>query len=451
MDLFFSDKIIELNERLNRGLYVVGGYVRDLLKGGEPPEDVDIAAAIDAQEVASSAEQTGFKVLCVYPRTGTVAFTDGQSRYEFTRFRSDVYSGGKHVPDEVSYTDDLDKDARRRDFKCNAIYARVCDGSIVDPLGGVSDVERGVLDAVTDAEKVFSSDGLRLMRLARFSGELGFEPTRAVMDAARRNRFKIADISKGRVKEELKKILVADDKPPYNVKDGHYRALKVLERTGVLDVLFPELSDGRGMAQRADFHKYDVLEHSLKTVYYAPHSIRLAALLHDIGKPSVMKRLGWYSGHEVVGAEITEAKLKELKFDARTIRKAGFLVATHMFDLECDEDELKVREFIVENYAEISDLLSLKQADYRAGLDADDVCPTVTRWNEIIRRMRDEGAPFSARDLKITANDLMAIGYRGASIGEELKKLLKSAVRGETKNDEKSLRATAEADFRYRQ
>lgn len=450
MDLFFSDKVKKLNERLDCRLFVVGGYVRDLLKGGEPPADVDIAAAIDAQAVASAAEQTGFKILCFYPRTGTVAFTDGNSRYEFTRFRSDVYSGGKHMPDEVSYTDDLDKDARRRDFTCNAVYARVCDGSIVDPLGGVFDIERGILDTVTDAEKVFSADGLRLMRLARFSGELGFEPTQAVIDAARRNRFKIVDISKERIKEELKKILEADRKPPYNVRGGHYGALKVLERTGVLDVLLPELSEGRGMSQRADFHKYDVLEHTLKTVYYAPPNLRLAALLHDVGKPAAMKRFGRYSGHENIGEEISKEKLSELKFDARTIRKTSFLVAAHMFDLECDESELKVREFIAENYADVPDLLSLKQADYRAGLDADDVCPTVARWTEIISGMKEEGAPFSAKDLKITAKDLIKIGYRSADIGKELKVLLKLAVRGELKNDEKTLFERAAADFRYR-
>ena len=441
--------LIKIAERLSAPLYVVGGYVRNFLIDGTLSSDIDIAAPLSTEEVVSAAESLGFKVVAEYKRTGTAVIFDGERKYEYTRFRTDVYDkGGAHTPVCTEFTDDIKLDALRRDFTCNAVYYDIVRDEIVDPLGGVSDIETKTLNTVKSPSEVFSSDGLRLMRLARFTGELNFTPTGEVLKGAKEYAKNIKDIAPERIYDELKKILVADTKYPFSDKVGHYSALKVLERTGVLDILFPELTAGRGMTQKAEFHKYDVLEHSLRAVLYADKSGRLAAFLHDVGKPFCKITYGTYKGHAERGEAIARDILKRLKADKRTVDRVAALVKFHMFDVKCDEEESVVRRFIVGNLAILSDLLKLKQADFTAGKDQPHIAPAVSKWLDIYRKMQSDGTPFTLKDLKITAKDLIIIGFNGRSVGEELKFLFKFAVDNPENNVKKTLREKAAADFK---
>ena len=437
-----------LAERLSAPLYVVGGYVRNFLIDGTLSSDIDIAAPLSTEEVVSAAESLGFKVVAEYKRTGTAVIFDGERKYEYTRFRTDVYDkGGGHTPVRTEFTDDIKLDALRRDFTCNAVYYDIVRDEIVDPLGGVNDIETKTLNAVKSPREVFSSDGLRLMRLARFTGELNFTPTVGVLNGAKEYAENIKDIAPERIYDELKKILVADTKYPFSDKVGHYSALKVLERTGVLDILFPELTAGRGLVQKAEFHKHDVLEHSLRTLLYADKTVRLAALFHDVGKPFCKKNYGTYKGHAEMGEAIARDILKRLKADKRTVDRVTALVRYHMFDVKCDEEEKSVRRFIVENRAILSDLLKLKQADFTAGKDQPSIAPTVSKWLAIYGKMQSDGTPFTLKDLKITANDLIIIGFNGRAVGEELKALFDFAVENPDKNIKKVLRDKAIEDL----
>ena len=201
----FSPKLKELAEIFPVPLYAVGGYVRNALYMGVPSEDVDLAAPILSEKAAEYVEKAGFTVLAHYPKTGTLLFKEGNERYEFTSFRTDEYSGGGHLPESTTFTQDILKDALRRDFKCNAIYCDVKTGEIVDPLGGINDVKNKVLNTVSLPETVFSHDGLRLMRLARFTGELGFTPTESVITGARAYADNVNDVAAERIYDELKK------------------------------------------------------------------------------------------------------------------------------------------------------------------------------------------------------------------------------------------------------
>ena len=154
--------------------------------------------------------------------------------------------------------------------------------------GGMEDIEAKRLKTVDKAKKVFGEDGLRLMRLCRFAGQLGFVPDEECLAGAKANAALIADISPERIFAELAAILHADGQ--YGVPYGHYAGLKLLEETGVLAQILPELALGKDMGQRKDFHKYDVLEHSLRAAKYADQKVRLSALLHDVGKPFCMLR-----------------------------------------------------------------------------------------------------------------------------------------------------------------
>ncbi len=328
---------IILAKTMPKPLYVVGGAVRNFLIDGSLSTDIDLAGAIPTADFVKTLNEFGIKERAVYPRTGTVMFSDGAYHYEYTAFRRDKYNGGEHLPEVSEFTEDIGEDALRRDFKCNAIYYDVKKDKIIDLLGGASDIKNKTLSTVCEPDKVFSVDGLRLMRLARFAGELNFQPTYEVIQSAKKYADNILDISPERIFNELKMILVSDCKYTFSDPIGHYNALKILDHTRVLDKILPELTEGRGMVQRADFHKYDVLEHSIRTVLYAHPTIRLGALFHDIGKPFCFLRDGYYYHHFSEGERIAERVLKRLKADKETIAQVKFLVREHMVDLDCSK------------------------------------------------------------------------------------------------------------------
>ena len=448
MNINFQKNLINLALSLDKPLYAVGGVVRNFLIDGSMSIDVDLSAAIKPADFKRALLDFGFTVTAEYPRTNTVLFSDGQRRYEYTAFRREKYVGGEHTPISTEPTDNLYEDALRRDFKCNAVYYDIAKDVIVDPLSGVRDIEDRRLDTVVSPERVFSSDGLRLLRLARFVGELNFTPTVAVIEAAKHHADNILDISPERIYAEMNMILTADVKYPFSSPIGHYRALKVLDETRVLDWIFPELADGRGMAQRADFHKYDVLEHSLRCVAYSHIGVRWGALMHDVGKPFCFRRDGYYYHHFSEGEKIAEKILTRLKAEKATIKQVKHLVKEHMVDLDCSMKESKVRKFLVKNYDSIEQLLDVKQADFRASLEVDYTAPTVVKWRKILSKMKMDGTPFTIKDLKINGQDLMDLGYKDKEIGKELKNLWDFAILSPEKNSFEVLLARAKQDLK---
>ncbi len=431
--------LIDLANLMPKPLYVVGGAVRNFLIDGSLSTDIDLAGAISTANFIEVLNGFGIRESAVYPRTGTVMFSDGVYRYEYTAFRRDKYSGGEHLPEQTEFTEDINEDALRRDFKCNAVYYDVKKDKIIDLLGGVEDIKNKTLSTVCEPDKVFSVDGLRLMRLARFAGELNFKPTYEVIQSAKKYADNILDISPERVFNELKMILVSNCKYTFSDPIGHYNALKILDHTRVLDKIVPELTEGRGMVQRADFHKYDVLEHSIRTVLYSHPSIRLGALFHDIGKPFCFLRDGYYYHHFDEGERIAERVLKRLKADKATISQVKFLVREHMVDLDCSMSEAKVRKFLVKHHERLDELRWVKQADFRASLEIESTAPTIVKWKKIYDKMIAEGTPFTLKDLKITAGDLVSIGYKDKWIGKELKSLFDYAVLHPDKNNHENL------------
>lgn len=440
MNLNFCENLKILSENLDSPLYAVGGIVRNFLINGESSTDIDLSGGIPTEKFLEKAKAIGFTICAEYPRTGTVVIGLNGERFEYTQFRKETYElGGKHTPTAVEFTDDIVLDAKRRDFKCNAVYYDIKSDIIVDPLGGVEDIKNKVLDTVVSPDEVFSHDGLRLMRLARFSGELNFLPTDDVLNSAKNNANNIKDISPERIYEELKRILVCDKKYSFSDCCGHYNALKILDRIRVLDKIMPELTAGRGMKQRADFHNYDVLEHSLKAVLYAEPQVRLSALLHDVGKPYSMNKFKKFHTHNVDGKPIARDILNRLKVDNETKEQVLFMVTEHMKDLDLKMGENKVRKYIVKNYHRIGELFMIKQADFSACKDDTSECPTIKKWKDIISKMKSEGAPLTKKELAVTATDLMGVGLKGKEIGEKLNELHMHAVVNPQDNEREKL------------
>ncbi|MBE5734808.1 MAG: HD domain-containing protein [Clostridiales bacterium] len=435
MKVFLPQKLKDLACELPSTLYVVGGAVRNFLIDKSISDDIDLCAPLSADVLMKALIKLEMKVVAEYKRTGTVVFSDGQRKYEFTSFRQESYIGGEHKPYKTQFTQDITLDALRRDFKCNAVYYDIKNDKYVDPLDGIKDVKEKRLDTVKAPKEVFSNDGLRLMRLARFAGQLDFTPTSDVLRACEEFADNINAISPERIFSELIEILQADKKYAFSSKKGHYVGLKILEKTRVLDRILPELTLGRKMAQRADFHKYDVLEHSLRTVLYADQTVRLSALFHDIGKPFCLINHGRYHLHFSEGERIAKSVLKRLKADNKTIKMVAFLVKEHMVDIDCTMPEKKLRKFLVKNCKNIEPLLLVKQADFRAGLEQEGVCPTIIKWKALYQKMKEEKVPFSLSQLKVDASDLIELGYQKDEIGKQLEKLWETAIESPIKNE----------------
>ena len=420
---------IELAKHVSFPLYVVGGSVRDFLCGTlKADADWDIAGAGSDDELIARAKEVGFTVDAVYKNTGTVRLTDPAGmKYEFTRFRSDKYVRGLHAPAEIIFTEDIRKDAVRRDFKANAVYYDAIKNEFVDPLGGIPEIQKRIFSTVAPAEKVFGEDGLRLMRLARLAAETGFTPDEECLAGATRNAALIRDIVPERIFAELKRLLSSE-------RDGVLLGLNILYKTGVLKEILPELALGDGLSQRADFHSYDVLQHSFRCAYYAEKDVRFAALLHDVGKPFCYYRDGNFYDHPQEGARIAAEILTRLKAPAKLVEETRKLVSLHMRDFNLQMKENKVRKTIAENYTLLPKLLALFQADFSACKDDLSPAPVKVKWQRISDEMKKEGAPRSLKELNVKGGDLLALHIKPERIGQILGELLLFCIEDGSRN-----------------
>lgn len=426
MQQTLPQNLIRLAQALPKPLYVVGGAVRDFLANlsTSSPKDWDICAPLSPDEFIPVAAACGFTACAVYKNTGTVKLKDERgAEYEFCCFRSDEYVRGEHRPSHVYFTDDILLDAKRRDFTCNAVYYDIQKDEYVDPLqDGLSAIQERRLSTVVNADKVFGEDGLRLMRLARQTATLGFTPDDDCVRGAQANAHLIEDISPERIFTELRAILVADTK--YGIPNGHYRGLKTLDSIGVLDKILPELTLGRGMTQRADFHDHDVLEHSLRATLYADTSIRFAALLHDVGKPFCEIRDGSSHEHPIEGARIARDILTRLQAPKKLIEQTATLIELHMYDLDGKTGENKLKRFLVKHYDILNELLLVKQADYSGCKDDTGVAPTCKRWRALLSKMQEKHTPFTLKELAVSGKDLLDAGLPAPRLSGILQRLL---------------------------
>ena len=333
---------------------LVGGGLRDTLRG-ETPLDWDVATSAPPDVVAGLFPGSTWE-----NRFGTVT-VHGEVDVEVTTYRSESGYRDRRRPDEVRWGTSLADDLARRDFTINAI-AWVPDdlaalrGRLLDPYGGIADLRDGVLRSVGDPRLRFDEDALRLLRAVRFATrfEMRLEP--ATEAAIRLLAPTATTISGERIRDELLR-LISLPVPS--------RAFGLLEDLGLLMVILPELAALRGVPQ-AKAIPGDALDHSLRAVDAAPQQLRLAALLHDIGKASTLAD-GHFYGHETVGADLAEAALRCLRFPVAVTRDVAHLVREHMFDYSSDWTDAAVRRFIRRvGVAQLGPLVALRHADNAA-------------------------------------------------------------------------------------
>jgi len=437
-----------LMERLwahGHAAYVVGGSVRDAILGRESG-DWDLAT--DARPD---------RLLAIFPgavyenRFGTVAVRDGGVQHEVTTFRSDHDYADFRRPHHVEFGDDVALDLARRDFTVNAIawgadapetaaVGAAADVELpmpepgyVDPFAGVADARARRLRAVGDPDLRFREDALRMLRAARFAAVLGFEIEPRTLEAMRANASLAGHVSAERTAAELDKLLLAA-RPSVG--------LRILADTGVLAVIAPELAAQRGVPQNK-IEGEDLLDHVLRTVDAAPANrpvVRLAGLLHDIGKPSTIDE-GPFRGHETAGAGMAKALLERLRYPRAVVEKVTRLVRQHMFTYDRDWGDAGVRRFIQRVGVDaVDDLFALREADsVGSGLP-----PDAGDLEELRARVAAELAAAVALDrsrLAVDGDDLMAeLGVpAGPHLGRILDALLDRVIADPALNDRATL------------
>ena len=305
--------------------YLVGGIVRDaFLDRLRSDHDVDVATDARPEVVEQLVEGWADAVWLQGQRFGTVGCEKDGERFEITTFRADVYRPESRKP-EVTYSDDVETDLSRRDFTINAMALALPEPDLVDPFGGLVDLAARRLRTPLTPEVSFEDDPLRMLRAARFVATLHLEPDDDVVDAMTRMRQRLEIVSAERIRDELSKLLLADDPTP---------GLWLVARTGLSDEFLPELNAMRLEQDPIHRHK-DVLAHTIAVVAKtSPRlKLRLAALLHDIGKPRT-RGFGpqgvTFHHHEVVGARMAKERLLALRYPTEVIEDVTELVRLHL-------------------------------------------------------------------------------------------------------------------------
>lgn len=403
-------------------VYVVGGYVRDSLRGLRPA-DIDLAGPCPVSALKLPAK---YRVKTVNFRLGTAQIRCGKEVYEYTPFRVESYDKG-HTPSDVFFTTDIRQDALRRDFTCNSVYYDVVNDELLDFVGGISDIEKGIVRS-HKPERVLDSDGLRILRLVRFACALGFKIDGATANTAMAKAELLKDISPERKREELDKMLTADLR--YDVQQAHYRAVKLLAKMGLFKYLIPEVEQNFNVRQNELYHKYDVAEHTFRCVGFAPPKVRLAALFHDLGKAYCMEKHGNMHGHELVSAQIAESRMGYygLRYSNDEIAFVKRLVLNHMYDMDGKTSAAKVRRFVAANFDIIDDLVDLINADRLASGMVTREELGENRFTSVKWELIESGAPIYVGDLEIDGAQCHAAGLEGKEIGRFLADVLDTCL-----------------------
>jgi putative nucleotidyltransferase with HDIG domain len=348
-------------------IYVVGGYIRDLLLGFDN-KDIDFVIIGDAIKFAQEfKKQYKCSSVVLYPKFGTCMLVYNSYQLEFVSARKESYSEDSRKP-EVEKADLL-SDLSRRDFTVNAMAMNIsdaCFGNIIDPHDGRKDLHDKIIKTPLTPTQTFSDDPLRMMRAIRFATLLSFSiesrTFRAIQDTA--NRLSI--VSQERITEEFNKILLAD-KP----SDG----LNLLDSSKLLQIFLPELLQTQGVEQRKEYHHKDVFYHTMQVLDQLAHTsnkleLRLAALFHDIAKPKTKRfddKSGWtFHSHEIVGERMCLSILKKMRYSNNIINYVTKLVRLHLRPMTLVSKEVTdsaVRRLLVLAGEEFNDLMLLCRAD----------------------------------------------------------------------------------------
>lgn len=423
--------------------FVVGGYVRDYYLR-RPSTDIDVVVAGSGIEIAEALGRELHAPVSVFRTFGTAMVrTRSGTEVEFVGARRESYTHDSRKPQVEAGT--IEDDQRRRDFTINAMAWSLNGdsfGELVDPFDGMGDLEACIVRTPCDPDVTFSDDPLRMMRAVRFATQLGFDIAPETFDAIARNRERIRIVSRERIAVELNKIVLS---PVPSI------GFELLELTGLLELIFPEMHSLKGVERRGSHAHKDNFVHTLKVLDNVARRsddlwLRWAAVLHDIAKPLTKAydpKTGWtFHGHEVLGSKMVPAIFRRLRLPLnehmKFVQKMVFL---HLRPIILSEDlvtDSAVRRLLFEAGDDVESLMTLCEADITSGIDSK-VRRYMANFGLVRRKMKDLEERDRIRNFQppITGEVIMrTYGIPPCREIGEIKEVIKNAILdGEIPND----------------
>lgn len=447
--------------------FIIGGAVRDVLLKREPVIDWDFTTNATPDQVLQLFEESfydnNFGTVMVAAKHVLAQANQVHLDFELydvfdiTTYRNESGYSNKRHPDKVEWGQSLEEDISRRDFTINALAFAIDDAhtalTTIDARGlaevnvtihdyhqGLADLDQGLIRTVGQPEARFNEDALRMLRAVRFASNLDFEIEPDTLKAIKKLSTHLREISGERIRDELFKIL-GSPRPT--------QGIELLDETGLLEHILPELVQAKDIRQGGR-HQYDVWRHSIESLRECPSSdplVRLATLLHDVGKPQTMKKQGprgvTFYNHEVVGAHMCNRIADRLRLSRKQKNRLFTLVRWHMFTYSPEMTDSAIKRFIrrvgLEN---INDMMNLRIGDRKGGGSK----ATSWRLRELQQRIGENlYEPMSVRDLKITGHDIMELLEIKPSpvIGQILNQLFELVMDDEIENDPEALKTKA--------
>lgn len=433
--LYLSDanELIHTLQNHGNSAYVVGGCVRDSIIGRQI-HDWDICTSATPDEMLEIFKDK--KVIETGLKHGTITVVVKGESYELTTFRIDGKYSDSRRPDSVIFTSSLIEDLKRRDFTINAM-AYNDDEGLIDPFGGLEDIEYKKIQCVGSAKDRFGEDALRILRAIRFASQLEFVMTPETSYEINKQYKNLKNISIERINSEFCKIAASRD---FCVEMVLYK--------DVFALFIPELKDMFEFQQNNPYHDYDVYSHTVHSIEHCKSDnlvVRLAVFFHDIGKPHSFQDgedgIRHFKGHGKVSADITDNIMKRLKFDNETRNNVVELVYYHDATFEVGKKYVRrwINKIGVEQFRRLlevrkADILGQKESyeQYRIN--------KVNNIKQILEEVLREETCFTLKDLAVNGNDLMSIGYKeNKELGNTLNELLRLVIDEECPNKKEKL------------
>ena len=412
MKNIISDELMDLFNILNSSYesYFVGGAVRDMILGYSI-NDYDITTLATPDEIRETLHM--YKTIDIGGSLGTVLARTENFSVDITPFRIEGEYKNYRKPEEVIFSKDVRDDIKRRDFTINAI---LYNGEFIDYVGGIEDLKNKIIRAIGDSEERIREDALRILRAVRFASKYDFEIEEGLRSAIISNVSLLKNISYERIRDEFVKILL--DK---NVKLG----INLLKELHILDIILPEIVETYDYDQNSKYHENNLYDHIVNVVGYSPEvlEIRLAALLHDLGKPSTFSMgedgVAHYYGHEVESSEIARNVLRRFKFSNEIIKNVRILIENHMtFQSVMTDRALRrqIRKVGSDNILNLYDLMVADRLGTMKSRSADDIFKRRDRVVELLKEPTSK-----PKFLNFGGSDLIEMGF---TPGPEFKKIL---------------------------
>ncbi len=415
-------------------LYIVGGFVRDIFLKRQKNEIDFLIAGKENNFVEKFAEKLNVNNINIYKNFGTAQFMFNDLKLEFVNSRKESYNKESRNPKVINGT--FEEDIARRDFTINTLAVSLNQnnfGELIDTYNGLQDIENKIIKTPLNPNETFDDDPLRIMRAFRFASTLGFDVDEKIIEAARLNKERLKIVSQERITDEFLKIL-SSSKPSIG--------LKLLQKSEVMSVVFPQISKLEGVEQRKDFHHKEVFLHTCTVVDNISENtedvwLRFAALVHDIAKPQTKKFVegtGWtFHGHEEIGARMMNQIFHNLKLPLSKLNYIKKLVRLHLRPIALAKDEVTdsaIRRFIVEADEDLNDLITLCRADITSK-NPQKVSKYLANYDRVMKKVLEvqEKDKLRAFQSPVRGEEIMKVcNLKPSKKVGEIKKVIEEAI-----------------------